>query len=123
MTPAQATAMYRRKMRPFETVVIRQYQGTGASREKFDWTVMARVVGYEASELIGSVVQGDSHGIILHEDLVAAGFPSPFNTKNVTGDNWRIVVGGQELRIKKVDDRTRKLGDHIIAYDVQIGGA
>jgi hypothetical protein len=117
MTPEQATAMYRRAMRPFEQVAIRQYFGTGAARTRFDWTVMARVIASQQSELIGSVVQSDSKAIVLREDLVAANFPFPLTT-----DMW-MVVQGKELRIKSIDDQTRRLGGQVIAYEIVIGGA
>lgn len=117
MTPEQATSMYRRRMAPFETVVIRQYFGTGSGREHFDWTVRARVVSAQQSELIGSVVQADSKAIVLHEDLVAANFPFPLTT------DMRMIVRRKELRIKSIDDQMRRLGGHVIAYDIVIGGA
>lgn len=118
MTPAQATAMYRRLIAPFETISIRRYHGTGASRPRFDWDVQARVTDFQADELVGSIVQGDRKLIVLQEDLVNAGFPFPIGT----GPNWKAVVSGKELQIKSVDDRTRRLGDEAIAYNIAAGG-
>lgn len=118
MTPEFAAAMYRRRIGPFVTIQIRHYHGTGATRPRFDWDVSARVVDFKPEELVGSILQGDRKLIVLHEDLVAAGFPFPIGI----GANWKVVVAGKELAIKFVDASTRKLGDQIIAYDIVAGG-
>jgi hypothetical protein len=118
MTPEQAISMYRRRMRPFETVSIRRYVGTGPTRTHSDWTVAARVVGYQPEELTGAIQQGDRRVIILYEDLAKMGFPFPIEN----GSNWKLVVRGKELQIKVIDDSTRRLGGVLIAYDIQAGG-
>lgn len=110
--------MYRRLIGPFETISIRRYTGTGANRPRFDWEVQARVTDFDADELVGSIVQGDRKLIVFHEDLANAGFPFPIQT----GPNWLAVVSGKELQIKAVDDRTRRLGDTVIAYNIAAGG-
>lgn len=117
MTPAQAAEMYRRHLGKFETISIRRYSGTGAARPRFDWDVSARVVEFKADELVGSIVQGDRKLIVLHEDLVNAGFPFPIGT----GANWKAVVRGKELQIKSIDDNTRRLEGVCIAYDLVVG--
>lgn len=111
------TGMYRRFMAPFETVSIRRYHGAGAARPRFDWDVGARVTDFKADELAGSIVQGDRKLIVLHDDLVAAGFPFPIGL----GPNWKVVVRGKELQIKSIDDSTRRLGDTVIAYEIVAG--
>lgn len=118
MTPEQLKATYRRHTEQFETISIRQYTGTGTARPKFDWDVAARVVAYDASDLVGPIVQGDRKLIVLHDDLVEAGFPFPIGT----GPNWKAVVRGKELQIKSVDDNTRRFQGVLIAYDIQVGG-
>lgn len=109
--------MYRRGLGQFETISIRRYTGAGTNRPRFDWDVQARVVDFEASELIGPVVQGDRKLIVLHEDLVNEGFPFPIQT----GPNWKVFVRGDELQIKSVDDNTRRLGGELIAYEIAAG--
>lgn len=109
--------MYRRALGKFETISIRRYTGTGANRPKFDWDVAARIVDFKADELVGSIVQGDRKLIVLHEDLVDAGFPFPVKT----GPNEKAVVRGKELQIKSIDDNTRRLEGVCIAYDVVVG--
>lgn len=118
MTPDQARAMYRRGLGQFETISIRRYTGAGSARPKFDWDVQARITGFDPQELVGSIVEGDSKLIVLHEDLVNAGFPFPIGT----GANWKAVARGKELQIKAVDDKTRRLGGEIIAYEIAAGG-
>lgn len=118
MTPDQARAMYRRAIGQFETIQIRRYTGSGTARPRFDWDVQARVMGFQPDELIGSIVEGDSKLIVLHEDLVNAGFPFPIQS----GPNWKVVVKGKELQIKPIDDKTRRLGGEIIAYVIAAGG-
>ncbi len=110
--------MYRRMIGPFEIIQIRRYTGAGTARPRFDWDVQARVTDFAADELVGAIVQGDRKLIVLHEDLVNAGFPFPIQT----GANWKVVVSGRELQIKSVDDRTRRLGDTVIAYNIAAGG-
>lgn len=118
MTPEFAAAMYRRRLAPFETISIRRYTGSGINRPRFDWEVQARVTEFAAEELVGNIVQGDRRLIVLHEDLADAGFPFPIQT----GPNWKAVVRGKELQIKSVDDNTRRLGDVVLAYNIQVGG-
>lgn len=118
MTPAQATAMYRRLIGPFQIISIRKYHGTGANRPRFDWDVQARVMDFDADQLVGPIAQGDRKLIVLHEDLENAGFPFPIET----GQNWKAVVEGRELQIKSVDADTRKLGNTVIAYNIAAGG-
>lgn len=118
MTPDQAKAMYRRGLGKFETVSIRQYTGAGTSRPRFDWDVQARVTDYIADELTGPIVQGDRKIILLHEDLVNAGFPFPIQS----GPNWKVVVRGTELQIRPIDDNSRRLGGELIAYEIAAGG-
>jgi hypothetical protein len=117
VTPAQAAEMYRRHLGKFETISIRRYSGTGASRPRFDWDVAARPVDFKADELVGSIVQGDRKVIVLHEDLVDAGFPFPIKT----GPNEKVVIRGKELQIKSIDDNTLRLEGVCIAYDLVVG--
>lgn len=109
MTPEAATAMYRRRLAPFEIIQIRRYTGSGTARPRFDWDVAARDLG---------TVEGVRSLIVLHDDLVLAGFPFPIED----GPNWKVVVRGKELQIKAIDGNTRRLGDVTIAYEIKVGG-
>jgi hypothetical protein len=117
VTPEQLRAAYRRHVSNFETVSIRRYTGTGTNRPRFDWDVAARVTEYAAEELVGPITQGDRKLIVLHEDLVEAGFPFPVQN----GANWKVVVRGKELQIKAVNDNTRRLSGELIAYEITAG--
>lgn len=121
MTPAQATAMHRRHLGKFETISIRKYTGTGTNRPRFDWDVLARVTDYAAEELAGAIVQGDSKLIVLHDDLVASQYPLPLQTSGSFA-NLKAIVRGKELSIRAVNDRTRRLGNVVIAYEIAAGG-
>jgi hypothetical protein len=120
MTPEAARATYRRLIgENGETVLIRRYTGTGSgARPTSEWSGRARVIGYDAAELIGGIVQGDRRIILLHEDLVAGGCPLPIQT----GANWKAVVRGVELQIKAVDDNTRRIAGELIAHEIRAGG-
>lgn len=99
-----------------EAVIVRRYTGTGQNRPKFDAAVMARVVDYEARELIGGIQQGDRKVILLAEDLARAQFDLPL----VKGD--KVVVRGKELNIEAPDDSTRRVAGVVVAYELQVRG-
>ena len=117
MTPEQAKSMYRRQIGNFETVTLRIY--TGTTEAKNDYDVAARVMGADGSELVGAIGQRDVKLILLHDDLVTAGYPLPIQS----GANYKAMVRGRELQIKPpVDDNTRRLAGQAIAYDIVAGG-
>lgn len=99
-----------------ETITIRRYTGAGPNRPFFEASVMARVVGYEPHELIGTIQQGDRKLIVLAEDLIDAQFALPVTT------NDKAVVRGKELQIMAADDSTRRVGADLIAYELQARG-
>lgn len=100
-----------------ETVTLRRYTGTGANRPFFDTEVSARVTGYQPSDLVGDIRQGDRQVIMLADDLIVAQFPMPVRQTD------RLIVGGKECSIEALDDRTRRIGSTLIAYELRIRGA
>jgi hypothetical protein len=110
MNAAEIKAAYARELK--ETIVVRRYTGAGANRPRFDAAVRGKARLYGATELIGSISQGDQQVIVLAEDLIAAQFALPVTS------NDKVVVAGRELSI--VAPNTRKAPDGtVIVYDVQ----
>lgn len=117
MSPDEVKASYRKAFEPFETISIRRYSGSGASRTSADATnCRARVMGYEPHELVGTVLQGDRKIILYADDVSDNGLTLPLTT------NDKVVVRGKELAIIRVDDSTRRIGDELIAYELQARG-
>jgi hypothetical protein len=117
MTPDEWKDMYRRAMDVAgEQIVIRRYTGTGQNRPYFDAPVRARVVRYNAEELIGAIKQGDSRLIVLAEDMITAQIPLDLRA----GD--KAVVRGREMNIEAADDNTRRIQGVLIAYELQVRG-
>jgi hypothetical protein len=108
---------YRRALRARgEAVLLRRYTGSGTNRPRFDVEVRARVIGYQPTELIGSITQGDRRVIILLEDAIKAQFALPITT------NDKCVVRGRELAIMAADDNTHRDGTECVAYELQVRG-
>lgn len=117
MTPVQARSAYRRMLDSVgETVVLRRYAGLGAARTKTDYPVQARVTGYQPNELVGTIAQGDRKIIMMNEDVEATSFILPLKR----GD--KVVVRDKELNIEAADDSTRRVGEELIAYEIQARG-
>lgn len=117
MTPDQARSMYRRQIGQFETVTIRIYTGTGPARAPTNYdNIRARPVNFDPDELVGPIVQGDCDLIVLAEDVEAAGITL------ATGANYKVVIRSKELQIKAIDDKTRRIGGVLCAYDIVAGG-
>lgn len=117
MTPDSVKADYRRLIDlAGETVTIRRYTGTGDARTATDVDVKARVIGFAAHELVGTIQQGDRKLIVLAEDLCAGSIELPLRK----GD--KAVVRGRELNIETVDDNTRRMAGELIAVDLQVRG-
>lgn len=117
MTPDSIKAEYRRMLNEAgETVTIRRYTGTGASRPFFDADVLARVAEFQPDELIGGIIQGDVKLIVLADDLIEA--QAPLDLRK--GD--KAVVRGRERNIEAADDNTRRLAGVLIAYELRVRG-
>ncbi len=113
MSSDDIKALYRADLQ--ETVVIRRYTGTGTNRPKFDVPVQGSSQRYQATELLGTVVQGDQRILVLVEDLIQKKFALPVTT------NDKIVVAGKELAIIAPNERA-DLDGTLIAYELQARG-
>lgn len=110
-------ASYRTNLAKYgETITIRRFTGSGPNRPKFDVDVRARVTGYQPNELVGGIAQADRKAIVLHEDLVNAGFALP-----ITNADFAVVAGKQHA-IRVPDNMTRRVAGVTIAYELQIVG-
>ncbi len=117
MTPDECRETYRNFMEEVgEEIIIRRYFGTGMNRNKFEVKVIGRVMGYEASELIGTVIQGDRKLIVLVDDLETGQFPIP------VVKNDKVFVRGKEINVESSDDNTRRINGELIAYVIQARG-
>lgn len=114
MTPAAVKASYRRALDQYgETIAIRRYSGSGASRTATDYAVKARVTGFQPEEFVGSIVPGDRKIIALTADLIASGISLP-----ISAGSDKALIRGRELTLRSVDDNTRRIGDELIAYEM-----
>ena len=116
MTPAAARQSYARMLRPFGTVTIRRYYGSGTPRAKYEKDCAGRMVAYQPSEIVGPIVQGDRKVILLAEDLESGAVSLPLLSTD------KAVVRGKELAIIGIDDNTRRFGDVLLAYELQVRG-
>lgn len=108
--------MYRRLIVSGEEIKLRRYTGTGASRTFAEYSLRAKVADYMPHELVGSIQQGDRNIIALAEDVFASQFPVPITNAD------EVVVRGKPMRIKSVDDSTRRIAGELIAYQIQAQG-
>lgn len=108
---------YRRSLERYgETVQIRRYTGSGPSAPWLDVACRARVTGFTPQEMIGGIQQGDRKVILLHDDLIAAGFALP-----ITNADFCVVMGKPHA-IRVPDNATRRVGNVTVAYELQIVG-
>lgn len=96
-----------------ETVTLRRGDPPG----NVDVAVKARVTGFEPSELVGDIMQGDRRVVISHAEIAAAAWPGPVDVPK-KGD--RMIVGGKTFTLVAVD--TRKIGDDIAGHWLAIRG-
>ncbi|MDI3559573.1 hypothetical protein [Bradyrhizobium sp. Arg816] len=125
MTPDQALASHRRQLAQVgEAVTVRRYAGTGASRAAVAEAVaLARVVGYQPSEIVGAVRQGDRRVILLNDPAatVPAGKVALATMLPLTSDD-KLVIRGAEVAIQGADDSTRRIAGILIALELQVRG-
>lgn len=119
MTPDEARQMYRDQMDAHgEDIVIRRYTSTGVSpRTYVDRPCRARVVGYQPSELVGAIAQGDRRVIIMAEDLEGE---SPAFT--LAKSDKVYAERFNEIAILGIDDSTRRVDGELIAYELHCRG-
>jgi hypothetical protein len=101
MNAAEIKRAYARELK--ETIGVRRYAGAGSIRPRFDIFIRGKATPYGATELIGSVTQGDQRVIILVEDIIASLMTLPVTT----GD--KLLVKGRELAI--INPAERKAPD------------
>lgn len=116
MTPSAARQSYKRTLRRFGTVTIRRYYGSGTPRPSYEKACAARVMTYKADEIVGPIVQGDKRVILLAEDLESGAVALPLLTTD------KAVIRGKEHAIVAIDAETRRLGDVLCAYELQVRG-
>ena len=105
---------YRRELGQYgEVVHVRRYSGSGPGRTYVETACHARVRGYQPAELVGTIQQGDRNVIALAEDLVSIMPVTPTD---------KLIVRGRELAIMGVDDSSRRVGDVLIALEMQVRG-
>lgn len=108
MTPEEALASHRSLIGEVgETVYVKR---TGVTP---DTATTARVMNYQASQLLGPITQGDRKVIALVDALTSL---LPLTT------NDKLVVRGKTLAIKAIDDNTRRIGGTLIALEITAGG-
>ncbi len=110
MQASAIKAAYARELK--ETIIVRRYTGAGTNRPRFDAAVRGKARLYNATELIGTITQGDFEVLLLVDDLIAAQFALPITT------NDKVVVAGREIGIQAAN--TRKAPDGTVCvYDCQ----
>lgn len=115
MTPAQALATYRRLMGRGGEAVTFQRLASGGGSVAYSATVLARVLGYSGQN-VGETDLGGRRLIVIHADLVDAGFPTPPTTQD------RVTVRGVTVHVENVDGDTRRVQGVCIGYDVLLAG-
>lgn len=109
-------ANYKRELAKFETVTIRRYYGSGSPRSKYERDCHGREIAYKPDEIVGPILQGDWKIILLAEDLESGAVTLPLLTSD------KVVVRGKELAIAGIDDKKRRIGSVLIAYELQVRG-
>ncbi len=111
MTPEQVKASYTKALQ--DVVSIRRFTGSGLSRTSNDYEAKARMTGYQEHELSAQILQGDRLAIVYADDLSSI-LPVTKNDK--------VVVRGKELAIIGIDDNKRRVGETLIALEIQCRG-
>jgi len=113
MTAAELTAHYAAELG--ETITVRRYTGGGTNRPRFDAQCRGKAWGYSATELVGSIQQGDTRVLVLVQDLIDAQFALPLTPAD------KLVVKGREIAV--VSPSARKAPDGtLVVYDIQARG-
>lgn len=109
-------AAYARALGDFETILIRRYTGSGSTRPRFDVPCRARVTGFTPQEMVAGIQQADRKAIVLHDDLIDAGFVLP-----ITNSDFAVVQGKQHA-IRVPDNATRRVAGVTVAYELVLIG-
>lgn len=116
MTPEIARQRYAIALSRFSQVTIRRYYGTGSPRQHYEKVCRGREVQYQPSEIVGPILQGDWKIILLAEDLESGAVSLPLLSTD------KAMVRGKELTIAGIDDKKRRFGDVLCAYELQVRG-
>lgn len=119
MTAAEARDSLRAQLSEIgQTITVRRYAGIGDARAPIspEATTLARPMGYQPKDLVGSITQGDRRVTVLVEtnSLLAAMLP--------LSDDDKLVIRGVEVAIKSVDHDTRSIKGEIFGLDIQAAG-
>ena len=80
--------------------------------------VLSRVTEFRADGQMYDLQQGERILLLLAADVVAAGFPLPFQA-----NKDRIAWSGGTLVVKSVDAATRRVAGVTIAFEAKVAGA
>lgn len=116
MTPEYARQLYARSLGQCLTVTIRRYHGSGSPRPKFERDCRGKEDAYQPSEIVGPILQGDWKIILLAEDIESGDVSLPLLSTD------KAVVRGKELTIAGIDDKKRRIGSTLCAYELQVRG-
>jgi hypothetical protein len=97
-----------------ESVTVGRYDATA---HLIGFPARAKVIGYQPSELVGGINQGDRRVLLLAEDLETNGLVLPLRV------NDRILVRGKALNVVSIDDSTHRNAGVLNAYDLRVTGA
>jgi len=112
MTPGEATDSHR-------SLIEARGEPIELKRGGVTYPVVKAVTKFaKPMQLSGNVQQLGRWLIVMHEDVVAAGFPLPFQSKID-----RVVWDGKTLAIISVDGATRRIQGVQIAYELELAGA
>lgn len=97
---------------------VRRYTGAGTARPQITAAVMGFVNNYQPHELVAGsgIQQGDRKAIVVVQDLIEKQFPLPLRRAD------KLLLDGREVNIEAVDDESRRIGDTLVAYELQIRG-
>lgn len=95
MTPQQALASLDAMLATYGApAIVRRITWVGSTSTAHDVTVQAVVRGYEPTELVGGIVQGDSRAILSPTSIIAAGWPG---VPPAAGTDGRVPIIGDKL--------------------------
>ena len=113
LSATQINSGYASKLK--EEIRIRRYVGSGTSRPYSEVKARGKATPYTATELIGTIQQGDQRVFVHYADLVDQQFAVPVRQSD------KVIVKGRELAI--VNPQERKAPDGtVIVYEIQARG-
>ena len=112
MTPEDMLQSYRSQIAEKGIAIsIRRYTGQGTLAVPNDYPTQGFPRNFDASELVGSIQQGDQTVVILVDSLDAV---LPVTNRD------KVLIGSKELAIKNV--KNRRVGSTLIALELQVAG-